>query len=448
MFVENLSYGIHGTIDKYRLMNDSKFVAVKTFYSDEGDIAPAALRELHILQVFRGCSNIVQLLNIEITMIDNITLKIIMPYHTSDLKVFIRTIPFNERVQYCQIIISQLLSALYQLYYRGIIHRDIKPENILIDYEFDKVNKKITSYPRAYLADFGLAIQLPCNTDYRDIELDVNVYMLLYRPPEVLLGRNYTDKADIWAVGVTILEYFIGEPFTENAALNNASVMQEILTYLQHPLATKLPIHDTIDLHKIFKSNLNSYQVNLIPENIVILLTSMLQIHPDDRAHITDLITNVEVCKIIDVSLLRGQLITETYYNTIKLMITMSKRLILTVRTCVAAIDLFDRYVTNYVTMDNILIAATCLYLTSKIIERFAPEPSDFLYIFDNKFTLHELREMEVHILQRMNYIIVSCDIDEIVHRVGEDYFNILIKGYQLMEENGVMNYAEILKYL
>ena len=70
------------------------------------------------------------------------------------------------------------------------------------------------------------------------------------------------------------------------------------------------------------------------------------------------------------------------------------------------------------------------------------------MYIFDNKFTLHELREMEVHILQRMNYIIVSCDIDEIVHRVGEDYFNILIKGYQLMEENGVMNYAEILKYL
>jgi serine/threonine protein kinase len=38
--------------------------------------------------------------------------------------------------------------------------------------------------------------------------MTIQVYTYIYRPPEILmLNTDYTDKADIWALGVTLVEY-------------------------------------------------------------------------------------------------------------------------------------------------------------------------------------------------------------------------------------------------
>lgn len=63
------------------------------------------------------------------------------------------------------------------------IHRDVKPENLLISSE--GVLK---------ICDMGFAKTLDNNmTDY--------VATRWYRPPELLVGAEYSTGIDIWAVG-------------------------------------------------------------------------------------------------------------------------------------------------------------------------------------------------------------------------------------------------------
>src|SRR5437868_4411896 len=232
VFMSKIAEGQQGIVDKHRLLYNPQiqlpdlsgtrnlnlqFVAVKNFFSDDhGHISEIALRELHAFYLMMGCANIVQLLDVTSVIIhEEVVLRVMMPYHTSDLATFIKVIPFIERIKYAENIINQLLTGLYQLYYRGIIHRDIKPDNILMDYEYGSGSggsKELLFIPQVYIADFGLSIQLPCDRHYRNIDLSINVYTPAFRPPEILGEHsNYTDKADIWAMGITLLEYFISK---------------------------------------------------------------------------------------------------------------------------------------------------------------------------------------------------------------------------------------------
>ncbi len=81
-----------------------------------------------------------------------------------------------------------LLLAVEHLHDHGLIHMDIKPENIFIG--MDGIAK---------LGDFGLVIDL-AKTERR-VEGDPR-----YLATEVLQDRKFTRAADIFALGVTILE--------------------------------------------------------------------------------------------------------------------------------------------------------------------------------------------------------------------------------------------------
>ncbi len=85
---------------------------------------------------------------------------------------------------------KELASAVAFLHGRGVLHRDIKSENILVDEE-----------RRVKLCDFGFA---------RAVETRARASTVLgtpyYAAPEVLTGRPYDAKADVFAVGVIVLE--------------------------------------------------------------------------------------------------------------------------------------------------------------------------------------------------------------------------------------------------
>ncbi|XP_005146001.1 G2/mitotic-specific cyclin-B2 [Melopsittacus undulatus] len=74
-----------------------------------------------------------------------------------------------------------------------------------------------------------------------------------------------------------------------------------------------------------------------------------------------------------------------------------------TLYMCVAVMD---RFLQNHpVSRKRLqLVGVTALLLASKYEEMFSPDVADFVYITDNAYTSNEIREMEIVILQELNF--------------------------------------------
>jgi serine/threonine protein kinase len=91
--------------------------------------------------------------------------------------------------------ICQIAEALTYCHSKHIIHRDIKPENILID---------LNGRPK--LSDFGWSVHAP-NSQRTTFCGTVD-----YLSPEMILGKKHNEKVDVWAIGVLLYEFLVGEP--------------------------------------------------------------------------------------------------------------------------------------------------------------------------------------------------------------------------------------------
>lgn len=96
-------------------------------------------------------------------------------------------------------IFGQLMCAVVHCHRLGVAHRDIKPDNIL----FDSRNK-------LKLADFGSAKWFFYGGE-RQLMRGV-VGTPYYVAPEVLAGREYNEKADVWSCGVILYMMLAGAP--------------------------------------------------------------------------------------------------------------------------------------------------------------------------------------------------------------------------------------------
>ncbi|MCE3049964.1 Phosphoenolpyruvate carboxylase kinase 1 [Datura stramonium] len=89
-----------------------------------------------------------------------------------------------------------LMEAIAHCHRLGVAHRDIKPDNILFN-----------DWNELKLADFGSA------QNFRDGELMSGVVGTpYYVAPEVLAGRDYNEKVDIWSAGVILYIMLAGIP--------------------------------------------------------------------------------------------------------------------------------------------------------------------------------------------------------------------------------------------
>jgi len=95
-------------------------------------------------------------------------------------------------------VFSPLISSIGYCHRVGIAHRDIKPDNILFD---SRGNLK--------LGDFGSAEWFGMNE--RGMMSGV-VGTPYYVAPEVLSGREYNEKVDIWSAGVILYVMLAGVP--------------------------------------------------------------------------------------------------------------------------------------------------------------------------------------------------------------------------------------------
>jgi serine/threonine protein kinase len=100
------------------------------------------------------------------------------------------------------LIFDQILNAFSELFRLKIMHRDLKPSNILID------NGEIK------LADFGF-----CKKMKGEFEMTKSIVgSPIYMAPELLQGKYYCSKADIWSLGVLLYELLHGHcPYEDHS---------------------------------------------------------------------------------------------------------------------------------------------------------------------------------------------------------------------------------------
>ncbi|KAK4702020.1 hypothetical protein P7C70_g4202, partial [Phenoliferia sp. Uapishka_3] len=125
--------------------------------------------------------------------------------------------------------IAQMADALSYLHSKHVIHRDIKPENLLLG-----VNGELK------IGDFGWSVHAPSN---RRTTL---CGTLDYLPPEMVEGRDHTEKVDLWALGVLTFEFLVGTPPFED--LNGAKATYKRISKVDLKFPTEFIKPDAADL--------------------------------------------------------------------------------------------------------------------------------------------------------------------------------------------------------
>ncbi|KAK2452889.1 Protein kinase superfamily protein [Trifolium repens] len=124
---------------------------------------------------------------------------------------------------------ARALKYLHEHCYPSVIHRDLKSSNILLDANFN-----------AKVSDFGLAI-----TDGSQNKNNIKLSGTLgYVAPEYLLDGKLTDKSDVYAFGVVLLELLLGRKPVEKL---NPSQCQSIVTWAMPQLTDRSKLPNIVD---------------------------------------------------------------------------------------------------------------------------------------------------------------------------------------------------------
>uniref|UniRef100_T1I6A3 non-specific serine/threonine protein kinase n=2 Tax=Rhodnius prolixus TaxID=13249 RepID=T1I6A3_RHOPR len=111
-----------------------------------------------------------------------------------------------------------------------IFHRDIKPSNVFLD-----------CHGNAKLGDFGLARIVTTENDFSKTFVGTPYYM----SPELVKGRKYNRKSDIWALGCLVYELCaLMPPF-------NGSTIIELANTIKRGKYKSIPSHYSESIRKI-----------------------------------------------------------------------------------------------------------------------------------------------------------------------------------------------------
>lgn len=114
--------------------------------------------------------------------------------------------------------IAQMAAALKYLHKKHVMHRDIKPENILVG-----IHGEIK------ISDFGWSVHAPNN------RRNTMCGTLDYLPPEMIKPGSqdnyYSEKVDLWSLGVLTYELLVGEaPFEDTPVMTQRKISRAEMT--------------------------------------------------------------------------------------------------------------------------------------------------------------------------------------------------------------------------
>lgn len=179
---EYINKGSYGNVYHYRDTETGNHYAVKRYNYNirEHGISADTLKDI----VGYICFADVAIKNL---VIDGNTVCVVMPYYGNNLSD-IKNIP--ESMLKC--IFYRVMTHMKYMHRYGVMHRDIKPENILYNTGLE-----------CKLIDFGIGA-------FSDLDYNKVVYSSWYRPPEVVLRGRYDQSAEVWALGLVLLESVYG----------------------------------------------------------------------------------------------------------------------------------------------------------------------------------------------------------------------------------------------
>ena len=192
--VEKLGQGGQGKVYKVRRKTDGGIFVLKTIKCGDNSCLRRAQTEVDIMKGVNHRHIIRLEESFEYRGAKDLYLCIVMDYCPGgDLYQLFRKVkkgqlkPFSEATLVKWI--TQIASALQYLHERDMWHRDVKTGNIFFD-----ANGNLK------LGDFGLS------ATYNIKGHNTVVGTPYYYAPEVMLGEKYTNKVDIWNLGVCVLE--------------------------------------------------------------------------------------------------------------------------------------------------------------------------------------------------------------------------------------------------
>jgi serine/threonine protein kinase len=178
-------------------------VGIKRIHvNDVHKLSPTISKEINIMKELKH-SNIIKMYEV-IYESDFDNINIIMEYAPmGSLHDYLKK---NKNISEItnKYFMRQIANGLKYLLSKNIMHRDLKPHNILM---FENNILKI--------ADFGLAKNFQANQEFNTL-----CGSPLYMAPEIVIHmankvkkseRSYTVKADLWSVGLILLEMIIGK---------------------------------------------------------------------------------------------------------------------------------------------------------------------------------------------------------------------------------------------
>ncbi len=127
------------------------------------------------------------------------------------------SVPPARKEAFLEVVLLQTLSVLDYIHREGIIHFDVKPQNLVLVGE-----KGVSEAPLVKLMDFGFSKK-------REEVLDVSLRGTLeYTAPELLEGKAFDHRVDLYSLGATFFHLLEGRcPFE---ARNPVELVKHILS--------------------------------------------------------------------------------------------------------------------------------------------------------------------------------------------------------------------------
>lgn len=284
--LKKIGYGTYSKV--YDIGNGLVFKKILAQYYDDDDenfhfqgISHDFLKEITCLKTLGKISNIVELKDV---IIENNIFGYTMKKYEGTLMQYFEKNKKTINLENINKIIYQLLSAVSHIHYNFIVHQDIKPTNILVD--------KNDNY---YLCDWSL---IRFEYSYNTTGTDDNVQTIWYRAPEVLLGKSYNAKVDIWSIGIILLELL----YRRTGLIGANTEKEQMKKYIHsfgYPEGTVEEINLIKKEYEIQDNNIfgwekfkSSFEKSKIPEEYYNLLKEMLNYNPNKRPHAYKLMEN------------------------------------------------------------------------------------------------------------------------------------------------------------
>ncbi|RLV90873.1 Mitogen-activated protein kinase MKC1 [Spathaspora sp. JA1] len=267
--------------------SDGSYVAIKkiTNIFSKKILCKRSLRELKLLQFFRGHKNITCLYDLDIIP-NPLTgefneIYLYEELMECDMHQIIRSgQPLTD--SHYQSFIYQVLCGLKYIHSADVLHRDLKPGNLLVNADCE-----------LKICDFGLARGFSENPEQNSGFMTEYVATRWYRAPEIMLSfSSYTKAIDIWSVGCILAELLGGKPIFRGK--DYVDQLNQILLILGTPpeatltrigshraqnYVRSLPIMRKVSYKQLFP-NANPLALDL--------LEKMLSLDPSERITVDD----------------------------------------------------------------------------------------------------------------------------------------------------------------